>query len=52
MKISLNDFIIDHITQQSIEKLSFKKDIYLVGINFDEDDKNIVKFEWEKYDDI
>ncbi len=52
VKISLNDFIIDHITQQSIEKLSFKKDIYLVGINFDEDDKNIVKFEWEKYDDI
>ncbi|MEO1953680.1 MAG: PD-(D/E)XK nuclease domain-containing protein, partial [Campylobacterales bacterium] len=25
------------------------KEIYLVGINFDEDEKNIAKFEWVKY---
>ncbi|MEO1954578.1 MAG: PD-(D/E)XK nuclease domain-containing protein, partial [Campylobacterales bacterium] len=24
------------------------KEIYLVGINFDEDEKNIAKFEWER----
>jgi len=29
--------------------LNEDKDIYLVGINFDEDKKNISKFEWEKY---
>lgn len=28
--------------------LSEKKDIYLVGINFDESEKNISKFEWER----
>ena len=28
--------------------LDYQKEIYLVGINFDEDEKNIVKFEWEK----
>ncbi|SFV75312.1 FIG00914433: hypothetical protein [hydrothermal vent metagenome] len=28
--------------------LNEKKDIYLIGINFDESDKNISKFEWEK----
>jgi hypothetical protein len=28
--------------------LNKNKDIYLVGINFDEEDKNISKFEWEK----
>ena len=26
------------------------KEIYLVGINFDEDEKNIAKFEWVKYE--
>ncbi|MEO1953383.1 MAG: ATP-binding protein [Campylobacterales bacterium] len=26
------------------------KEIYLVGINFDEDEKNIAKFEWERFD--
>ena len=25
-----------------------EKDIYLVGIEFDGNDRNIVKFEWEK----
>ena len=25
------------------------KEIYLVGINFNEDEKNIAKFEWEEY---
>ena len=25
-----------------------EKDIYLVGISFDEDERNISKFEWEK----
>jgi hypothetical protein len=25
-----------------------KKEIYLVGINFDEEEKNVSKFEWEK----
>jgi hypothetical protein len=29
--------------------LSQNKDIYLVGINFDKKDRNISKFEWEKY---
>jgi len=28
--------------------LYHQKEIYLVGINFDEDEKNIIKFEWEK----
>ena len=28
--------------------LYLNQDIYLVGINFDENDKNISKFEWEK----
>lgn len=28
--------------------LNHQKDIYLVGINFDEEERNIVKFEWEK----
>ncbi len=28
--------------------LSLKQDIYLVGINFDEDKKNIGRFEWER----
>ncbi|MBL0721694.1 MAG: AAA family ATPase [Sulfurovum sp.] len=28
--------------------LSLKQDIYLVGINFDENKRNISKFEWEK----
>ena len=28
--------------------LDDKRDIYLVGINFDEEERNIVKFEWEK----
>ena len=28
--------------------LALKQDIYLVGINFDEADKNISQFEWEK----
>ena len=28
--------------------LNENKDIYLVGINFDEEDKNISGFEWEK----
>ena len=28
--------------------LALKQDIYLIGINFDEADKNISKFEWEK----
>jgi len=28
--------------------LNENKDIYLVGINFDEKEKNIIKFEWEK----
>lgn len=29
--------------------LNQNKDIYLVGINFDTNDKNINSFEWEKY---
>ena len=29
--------------------LSEDKEIYLVGINFDEDEKNISNFKWEKY---
>ncbi len=29
--------------------LNEDKVIYLVGVNFDEDEKNISKFEWEKY---
>ena len=29
--------------------LSEDKEIYLVGINFDEDEKNIANFKWEKY---
>ena len=29
--------------------LNHNKDIYLVGINFDTNDKNISEFEWEKY---
>ncbi|MBL0708608.1 MAG: ATP-binding protein [Sulfurimonas sp.] len=28
--------------------LSLKRDIYLVGINFDENERNISRFEWEK----
>ncbi len=28
--------------------LSLKQDVYLVGINFDEDDRNLSGFEWEK----
>ena len=28
--------------------LTQNKEIYLVGINFDESEKNISKFEWEK----
>jgi Holliday junction resolvase-like predicted endonuclease len=28
--------------------LQEQKDIYLIGINFDKDDKNISKFQWEK----
>jgi len=28
--------------------LNQNKDIYIIGINFDEEDKNISKFEWEK----
>jgi Holliday junction resolvase-like predicted endonuclease/predicted DNA binding CopG/RHH family protein len=28
--------------------LKEQKDIYLIGINFDKDDKNISKFQWEK----
>ena len=24
------------------------KEIYIIGINFDEEDRNISKFEWEK----
>jgi len=28
--------------------LNENKDIYLVGINFDENEKNISKFEWEQ----
>jgi len=28
--------------------LNHNKEIYLIGINFDENKKNINKFEWEK----
>ena len=31
-----------------LKYLASKKDIYIIGINFDEEDKNISKFEWEK----
>ena len=34
--------------QYADKYLDEQKDIYLVGINFDEDKKNISKFEWEK----
>jgi Holliday junction resolvase-like predicted endonuclease len=29
--------------------LNENKDIYLIGINFDEDEKNIKEFKWEKF---
>ena len=32
--------------------LNENKDIYLVGIHFDEDERNISKFEWEKIDEL
>ena len=28
--------------------LNFNKDIYLVGINFDMEDRNVSKFEWDR----
>ena len=28
--------------------LNEKKNIYLIGINFDEENRNIAKFEWEE----
>ncbi|MEA3553224.1 MAG: AAA family ATPase, partial [Campylobacterota bacterium] len=37
--------------QYSQKYLNDSKDIYLVGINFDEDEKNISNFEWEKIDE-
>jgi hypothetical protein len=60
IKIDNNIYIIefkmgsDDALQQIKDKnytkkyLNKNKDIYLVGINFDEEDKNISKFEWEK----
>ena len=40
-------FIIFETLHQIIQDY-INKDIYLVGINFDKEKKNISKFEWEK----
>ena len=38
--------------QYTTKYLDEKKDIYLVGINFDKNEKNIIQFEWESIDSI
>ena len=45
-----NDDALNQIKQKNYHQkyLNENKDIYLVGINFDKDKKNISKFEWER----
>ena len=48
-KVGGNDALKQIKDKKYYEKyLSHKKDIYLVGINFDKNDRSISKFEWEK----
>jgi hypothetical protein len=46
-----DDKALDQIKQKEYASkyLNKNKDIYIIGINFDEEDKNISDFEWEKY---
>ena len=48
-KVGISDALAQIKNKKYHEKyLNEKKDIYLVGINFDEEDRNISKFEWER----
>ena len=48
-KVGNDDALIQIKQKKYHEKyMNENKEIYLIGINFDEKDRNISKFEWEK----
>jgi hypothetical protein len=51
-KVGISDALAQIKNKKYHEKyLNEKKDIYLVGINFDEEDRNISKFKWERIEE-